>query len=121
MGKSQRTKGAAYEREVASDLSDALGCEVKRNITQARDGGDDIPLGPYRVECKRRKTLTTLYGWMAQIERSCATSGGTPVVIARGDGGPSLVVMEFATFTRLVREEVRAWPGVQLNLPFDAD
>jgi len=39
MGKSQRTKGASFERDIVHVLQDALGIQVERNLNQTRDGG----------------------------------------------------------------------------------
>ena len=54
MSKHSRDKGATFEREIANDLTADWGTPVKRNIGQARDGGDDITVSPFRIECKRR-------------------------------------------------------------------
>lgn len=89
MGKMQRRKGAAYEREIAN----AIG--AKRNIGQARDGGDDITHEGYRIECKRRAKLGPMVQWMEQAEASCVSDTETPVVVCRGDGGESLVILRF--------------------------
>lgn len=109
MGKAQRTKGAAYEREVCDAFRSAYGVNVTRNIGQARDGGNDIDVGPLVIECKRRKTLTVVEQWMqqardaaaardAQLDMFNGAEGSIPVVIGRSDGGKSLVVLELADF-----------------------
>lgn len=105
MGKMQRNKGAGYEREVCALLSDILGREVKRNIGQARDGGDDITVGPFRVECKRRAKVGNLYEWMAQVE-AASKPGDIPVVICRGDGKKSLAVLDAVHLARLMGGEL---------------
>ena len=50
MSKSQRTKGAAFEREVVNIIKEALGEQVKRNLDQWRDGGHEIG----RASCRER-------------------------------------------------------------------
>jgi carbon monoxide dehydrogenase subunit G len=85
----QRTKGAAFEREIAN----AIG--AKRNIGQARDGGDDITHEGYRIECKRRASVGPMKGWMEQAVASLRTPDETPVVICRGDGGEAYVILRF--------------------------
>lgn len=95
MGKMQRRKGAAYEREIAN----AIG--AKRNIGQARDGGDDITHEGYRIECKRRAKLGPMVQWMEQAKASCKTDAETPVVVCRGDGGESLVILRFADWVNI--------------------
>lgn len=90
MGRKSRTKGAAYEREIAN----AIG--ARRNIGQARDGGDDITHEGYRIEAKRRKRLATIEAWMAQAVASCQNDSETPIVVCRADNGESLVIMRFS-------------------------
>lgn len=105
MGKMQRTKGASYEREVCAKFSDALGIDVKRNIGQARDGGNDINVGPLVIECKRRATLTTLESWHAQASEPCGLDE-TAVVVARADNGKSFAILDLDDFIALVRTEL---------------
>jgi hypothetical protein len=95
MGASQRRKGASYEREIAN----AIG--AKRNIGQARDGGDDITHEGYRIECKRRAKLPKpMLDWMAQAVASMRDPDHeTPIVVCRADGGESLVIMRFKDWT----------------------
>jgi len=96
MGASQRRKGATFEREIAQ----ALG--AKRNIGQARDGGDDITVGRFRVECKRRQTVGPMAKWMAQCVAACDREGDVPLVVARGDGGEAYAILRFADFVPLM-------------------
>lgn len=105
MGKSQRTKGAAGEREVCAMLREHLGIDAKRNLSQVREGGCDIVAGPYRLEVKRRTKIGNVYDWMEQAQASCAT-GGRPAVICRADGKKWLAVVPFEDFIRLVGNEL---------------
>lgn len=111
MGKSQRTKGAAYEREVAQTFNDILllpeDVRVKRNIGQARDGGNDLNAGPLVIECKRRKTLTVVEDWLAQAERAVFSGGQIPCVVARQDQGESLIIMRLDQFLDLAGDTLR--------------
>lgn len=121
----QRTKGAVGERELAELFSNALGQVFKRNIGQARDGGNDLDVGPLVVEVKRRKTLITLRNWYKQavsaaIRRDADPNAplrehgpSTPVVVAREDGGSWLVVLSLNDFLRLTRREIKR----QLGMP----
>lgn len=90
MSKSQRTKGASYEREVCAALADVLGIPVQRVLGQARDGGGDIMPPGLLVECKRRKALRTFYAWLRQ---AYAAAGATriPVVVMRADNEESVL------------------------------
>lgn len=105
MGRSQRRKGSAYEREVAKRFSEALGVEVKRHIGQARDGGEDIQAGPYTIECKRRARIATVSGWMEQAVTAAQrrTPAGVPVVVARQDHGESLAILRLDDLLALLR------------------
>ena len=96
MGKMQRQKGAAFERDIAKVLG------AKRNIGQARDGGDDITVGQWRVECKRRASVGPMAQWMAQCVAACDREGDIPLVVARGDGGEAYAIMRFADFVPLM-------------------
>lgn len=105
MGKSQRTKGAAGEREVCHLIRDVLGVEAKRNLSQTREGGCDIAVGPFHIEVKRRAKIGGIYDWMEQAEASCM-SGEHPVVFCRADGKKWLVVMTAEEALRLLGNEL---------------
>jgi len=109
VGKSQRTKGATFEREVAQLFSTALGLTAKRNIGQARDGGNDITIGGLVIECKRRKSLKTLTGWLAQAGKAAFETSANvdqyarkvPIVVARQDAGEPIVLLSLIDFFKL--------------------
>ena len=104
MSASQRRKGAAGERELAQILSEQLGWVVKRNIGQARDGGDDITTGQFRWECKRRAKLS-VYEFMDQVEAACRP-GDIPIVAMRADGKNWLVMMKLEDAIPMIRGEL---------------
>lgn len=104
MGKSQRTKGHAYEREIVHSIRDTLGVDVSRNLTQTRDAGADILLDKYVIECKRRASIS-VYDWVRQAEAACAL-GQKPIVICRADGKESLVIMTLTDFLPLLGNEI---------------
>jgi hypothetical protein len=117
LGKSQRTKGATFEREIAHIFSDAVGSGVDftRNIGQARDGGNDLDVPPLAIEAKRRKTLGTVYGWLQQCIDSLPafklkhkTDVAYPVVVAREDNGQPIVILRLSDFLALTVDELRA-------------
>jgi hypothetical protein len=122
MGKSQRVKGAVFERELAHRFSEFFGREFKRNIGQARDGGNDLDVGLLVVEAKRRASLKTLRDWMQQAQEAATSrlaraltagkaAGGydhIPVVVMREDGeAEPLVLLQLADFLNLVDLTVR--------------
>lgn len=94
MSASQRRKGASYEREVAHYLSTVFGEPVKRNLSQSRDGGDDIRVSGLVVECKRRRRIAVLR-WYEQAKRA-AGDGGVPVVVMREDAGESFALVKLS-------------------------
>lgn len=79
-----RTKGAAGERELAKILSEELNIKVNRKLDQAREGGDDMQIGKFRIEVKRRENLQP-DKWMEQVEK-CAEVGEFGVVAYRRNG-----------------------------------
>ena len=98
----ERRRGAAAEREVAAILSDALGTVVQRKLGQARNGGDDIQIGKFRLEIKRRERIS-IDEWSAQVE-ACAQSGEVPAVVYRRNGQPWRVALRLDDFIPLIRE-----------------
>lgn len=112
MSRAQRRKGAAFEREVAKQLSLALGMDLRRELGQARDSGADIVvakpgyLGRWRIECKRRKSLATVEGWMRQAREACTRAGDVPVVVMRSDHGQPMAVMSLALFGVLLDDHM---------------
>ena len=103
-GRMARNKGAAGERELSKILTDELGFEVKRKLGQARDGGDDIQVGKYRIEVKRREALR-LDDWCQQIE-ACCDPREVPVVAYRRNGQPWRVVLPLNWFVKAMREDL---------------
>ena len=103
-GKMARNKGAAGERELAAILTDRLGFVVQRKLGQARDGGDDIQIGKYRIEVKRRERVQ-IDQWSEQVEQA-AQAGDVPIVIYRRNGQPWRVVVPLEWFIEQVRETI---------------
>lgn len=110
MSISQRRKGAAGEREVCSQISEAYGRIAQRNLNQTREGGVDINLAPYGIEVKRRKRMA-FYEWIHQAERACGDAA-TPVVVARADGEKWVAIISLDVFLKLAREDV-IWERVK--------
>ena len=109
MGKSQRTKGAIGERELAGKLTELLGNQtVQRELSQTRDGGCDLVLkssaGNIHVECKRvERRSPDIYNSLGQCEASC-TSNELAVVAWRPNRRGWTVTMNLEDFATLVRE-----------------
>lgn len=103
MSKSQRAKGAAAEREIAALMTDHFGQIVKRKLGAARDGGDDIEVGPFSIEVKRRAKIAVT-AFMEQAWENCGDK--TPVVMMREDGGQWLVMFPAEAAFKLMRNEL---------------
>ena len=85
MGLRSRRKGANGEREVCRLLRDMWGVLVDRLLGQARDGGADVFVRPYRIEVKRRRRISAL----RYLEQATAAAkpGERAVSLLREDGG----------------------------------
>lgn len=104
VGARSRRKGSAGELEVCHLLRDTLGVDARRNLTQTREGGADIIVGPYNLEVKRRKSIA-VYEWIEQAERSCE-GGQRPVVVFRADGKKWMACLPFEEWMRLAGGEL---------------
>jgi len=90
MGKSQRNKGAAGERELSKILADRLGIDCHRNLEQTRSGGADLlGVGPWAVEIKRQERLC-IEQWWAQ---ACAQSDAYPALAYRQSRQPWTIII----------------------------
>lgn len=97
-GRRNRQRGQEGEREVVALIREDFGIAHKgRNLGQERDGGEDIDLGPWKVQVKRRKRIAGLYEWLENAD----------LATIRADGKGWLVVMPWPLFAKLAREEVK--------------
>lgn len=88
MSASQRTKGAAAEREICKLLSDELGVTVRRNVDQARSGGADcVEIRGFAIEVKRREALSRP-SWWAQTVKQADALGLEPLLLYRRSREP---------------------------------
>jgi len=112
VSKSQRTKGAAGEREFCKLLASHGFPDPKRLLGQARDGGGDIPTPPLLWEVKRRKGIA-VYAFMEQAEAALAAREdcAMPCVAMRGDGKDWLIVMRASDVLPMLRPRVRVSEG----------
>jgi hypothetical protein len=94
MSKMQRDKGAQFEREIATMLS------VRRNLGQARDGGADITIPGWQIECKRRAKIA-VYEWINQCLDACDFMDRA-LVIARADNELPIAILHFSDFLDLI-------------------
>ena len=92
MSKSQRTKGAQFEREIVNLLNEH-GADAERNLSQSRDGGYDIDSVWGAWECKKRATLPA---YLRPVENVRG-------VIFAQDRGERLVLLRFKDAAMLMR------------------
>jgi hypothetical protein len=100
-----RAKGRRWEQEVARMLRPLFGDSVKRGY-QARGGGKeaaDVDGTPYHIECKHGR-LVNLRAALDQAIRD--TDGRVPIVIAKDDRSPAMVLMRFDDWLRLEEERL---------------
>ena len=106
MSKSQRTKGAAGEREWCEYLR-AHGYAANRELSQTRDGGGDVIVPPVLYEVKRRGGGIAVRGWLEQatVAAKAAADVKYPVVACREDGNTEwMVVMRAQDFLDLLAQ-----------------
>ena len=95
VGKSQRNKGAAGEREVFKILNDELGLGLKRDLSQTQDGGCDFTVANFACEIKRQETLS-LGSWWDQTARNAGKLDLIPALLYRQSRQPWRVMLPFA-------------------------
>ena len=115
MSASQRRKGQSGEREVCALLQGEFGIKVGRKLAQCRDSGNDVDIGPFCIEVKRRARIGNVYEWMSQAEFSTPDGYNMPVVFMRADGHAWLVLMNFIDWAKLAREELSDARGADAN------
>jgi len=117
-----RTKGAAFEREVAKLLLLELGISFKRDLRQYQTSchGDLIssdPAFPFELELKRYASgpISGTDNWWKQVTTAAAKTGKRPALIYKYDRQPIRCVVEmqgvrcnvsFEDFCYLAREEM---------------
>ena len=80
----QREKGKRGERELAAKLSGLTGLDIKRNLGAEREGGDDISIQGWSIECKLHKVLALSAWWKQAVEQ--ASDGLAPALMWREHG-----------------------------------
>ena len=107
-----RTKGAAFEREVAKLLLLELGIAFRRDLRQYQTSGHgdlipDDPAFPFELELKRYATgpISGTDNWWKQVTTAAAKTGKRPALIYKYDRQPIRVVVEMQ--------------GVRANISFE--
>ena len=131
MSKTQRTKGASGERELATLIFDELGVKMARNLDQSRRGGHDLivtddatgpvasSLARYAIEVKRHASAPpgSVRAWWSQTESQAARVGLVPALAYRADRGSWRFVLPLAA----LRPDLTRASGIEytadLSLP----
>ncbi len=105
MSKSQRTKGAAWERAVRDFFIEAMpGATVRRGLGQARSGGEvaDVDCPVFWVECKVGKMPNP----RAALEQAkeAAAPGRIPIAVVKDDRHEPFVCLALDDFLDFVKE-----------------
>jgi hypothetical protein len=110
MGARSRRKGAAWEREVAAILREAMpGCDAKRGLGQARCAHEvaDVDVPGFWIECKRGKRIS-LTAALRQATEAREAAGATKtayaLVVAKEDRTEPAIAMQLSDFLELLRE-----------------
>jgi len=110
-GRHSRNKGASFEREIGHELTRVLGSfvgTIKRKLGQAREGGNDIDMPPYRIECKRYAKIA-VYEWLRQCSVG-ALLHEKPMVIARADNERTIAIMYLDDLLPAIRAHMEQGP-----------
>jgi hypothetical protein len=107
-----RSKGAAFEREVAKLLLLELGIGFKRDLRQYQTSGHadlipDDPAFPFELELKRYATgpINGPDSWWQQVCEAAKRTGKQPALIYKYDRQPIRCVVEMQ--------------GIRCNISFD--
>jgi hypothetical protein len=104
MGKSQRTKGHNWERELAKRFREAMpGCDARRGLSQARGGGAeeaDVVIPWFHIEAKVGKK-PPVRAALEQAKADCAAEK-TPIAVIKEDRKEPFVVLSLEAFLLLI-------------------
>jgi len=104
-GKSSRTKGHNYERELAKQFRDVMpGADVKRGI-QYRSGDEvaDVECPYFWIEAKRGKA-TNIKAALRQAEAACGDRPLVPIAVTRDDHDKAMVTMRLDDLFEFIGE-----------------
>lgn len=115
MGKSQRTKGHNFERQIATQFRNAGWLFAARHLEfqaiEAAQGYDLVGTEPFKIQCKAHQNYVPI----SNITQIKAKSGDIPVLISKGDNERACAVVYFDDFLRIIAAARRA--GIHLKPP----
>lgn len=97
MSRTEREKGARFEREIAEVFG------TRRVSVQGRSDAEhaDVEHKYLWLQCKRRARVG-IYGWWEEAKSAAAAVGKMPVLAVRQDRGEALVVVNAKTFAAML-------------------
>ena len=106
MAPNSRQKGAAFENEIARQIFEHLGVQVKRNLEQYREKnqGDLVGLEGWCIECKRYAEPKVQSTWWDQVCRSC-TGNEIPALIIKFDRRETFVIVPWRALSKQFDDE----------------
>jgi hypothetical protein len=108
MGKMSRTKGASFEREIATTMRQVFP-GARRGLGQARSAREvpDVDGTPYWIECKNHRRVNIQKAFAQATTDTDAARA--PVVVSKDLRTEVLVTMALSTFLALLgaREETQ--------------
>lgn len=118
IGRKSRTKGAGGEREfcrLVSSLTDGR-VNLRRNLTQSRDSGDDTSAFNFSIEIKRYQTArdAQVKQWWQQCQDNAAKQGKVPVLAFRADNQCWQILMHPTAF--FAEDDIRGCIRMSIDL-----
>ena len=101
-GKSSRTKGHNFERQVAIDLRDIYP-DARRGL-QYQDGTGcaDVVNTPFHVECKVGKK-PNIRAALKQAKNDCQDSSKVPIAVVKDDRKEPMVTLDWVQFLEIIK------------------
>ena len=112
MGRKSRTKGHSFEREVARDFREAGYSDACRQLEYQENqcyGVDLDKTGKYLIQCKRRKTYSSIStiqeirceDYVATHRRKVVV----PVLVTKADNLPTMAILPWSHLQKLISLE----------------
>lgn len=107
-----KTKGRTFQKEIARDIAELVGCEVGENelveSCPMSQSGVDIRLRghaqkdfPFSVECKRQEHLA-IPQWIKQADANLIKNTNW-LLVCKQNHKKAIVVLDYAVFMRMVK------------------
>ena len=100
----QRTKGHAWERQVAQDFQELGWSEARRLLeynTRDANGIDLQDTFPFLVQCKRHKDYVSI-NHINEIQTG--DDGAIPLLLTKADRKPTMAVLPWTELKKLIKQ-----------------